>query len=224
MTDIIAPKRGELVIEKDGRSTLRFQRFLEGLATKTASAGTDGYVVANPAITGATKTKITYDSKGLVTGGAYATTSDISEGGNLYFTSERVSDLIIDGTHLTWTFDAGANTLQGNVLVTLQNAFDDSVGVVTPNVALISIPDGEFVEVDFNGTSAWNFYNVDDLGAVGYEDNSGNNVRVDAVILNMVHSNIYMGQAGGAATVQCDAYLSAPYRVETSNDYLTVGT
>ena len=35
-------------------------------------------VTSNTAITGATKTKITYDSKGLVTGGADATTSDIA--------------------------------------------------------------------------------------------------------------------------------------------------
>lgn len=35
------------------------------------------YLVGNTAITGATKTKITYDSKGLVTGGEDATTADI---------------------------------------------------------------------------------------------------------------------------------------------------
>lgn len=37
-----------------------------------------GFTLANGAITGATKTKITYDSKGLVTSGADATTADIS--------------------------------------------------------------------------------------------------------------------------------------------------
>ena len=45
----------------------------------------------NTAITGATKTKITYDAKGLVTSGTNATTSDISEGSNLYYTEARVS-------------------------------------------------------------------------------------------------------------------------------------
>ena len=43
-------------------------------ATQTAL---DGKVTANAAITGATKTKITYDSKGLVTGGADLADSDI---------------------------------------------------------------------------------------------------------------------------------------------------
>lgn len=48
-------------------------------------------VTGNSAITGATKTKITYDSKGLVTFGADATTADIAEGTNLYYTDARVA-------------------------------------------------------------------------------------------------------------------------------------
>lgn len=51
-------------------------------------------VTANSAITGATKTKITYDAKGLVTAGTDATTTDIAEGSNLYFTDERAQDAI----------------------------------------------------------------------------------------------------------------------------------
>lgn len=37
----------------------------------------ESYVIGNGAITGATKTKVTYDAKGLVTGGADATASDV---------------------------------------------------------------------------------------------------------------------------------------------------
>ena len=50
-----------------------------------------GAVPANSAITGSTFTKITFDSKGLVTGGTNATTSDITEGTNRYFTDDRVT-------------------------------------------------------------------------------------------------------------------------------------
>jgi hypothetical protein len=39
-------------------------------------------VASNTAITGATKTKITYDAKGLVTAGADATTADIADSSN----------------------------------------------------------------------------------------------------------------------------------------------
>lgn len=75
----------------------------------------DTKVDKNAAITGATKTKVTYDAKGLVTAGADATTTDISEGTNLYFTDERVDDrvntLLVAGANITKTYDDVANTL-----------------------------------------------------------------------------------------------------------------
>jgi hypothetical protein len=57
-------------------------RTINGLdlsANRTLSASDVGAVAINSAITGATKTKITYDAKGLVTSGADATTADISD-------------------------------------------------------------------------------------------------------------------------------------------------
>jgi hypothetical protein len=71
----------------------------------TATAGTD-YVAPNAAITGATKTKVTYDSKGLVTSGADATTTDIAEGTRLYYTDSRARAAI----SLTTTGTSGAAT------------------------------------------------------------------------------------------------------------------
>ena len=59
------------------------------ISTATQSA-LDKKVDANPAIIPSTKTKITFDSKGLITTGEAATTTDIDEGQNLYFTEERV--------------------------------------------------------------------------------------------------------------------------------------
>lgn len=52
---------------------------------------------SNPQITAGTKTKITYDSKGLIISGDNATTDDISEGLNLYFTENRVLKSKLDG-------------------------------------------------------------------------------------------------------------------------------
>jgi hypothetical protein len=58
----------------------------KGLMSSTYASKLDGIanganvgVIPNSPITGATKTKITYDSKGLVTSGADATTADISD-------------------------------------------------------------------------------------------------------------------------------------------------
>lgn len=53
----------------------------------------DGKVDENAAITGATKTKITYDAKGLVTAGADATTADINDTTNLRYVTD--ADLIL---------------------------------------------------------------------------------------------------------------------------------
>jgi len=63
----------------------------DGYLASTDWSTFNGKVTENSAITGATKTKITYDSKGLVTSGSDATTSDIAEGTNLYYLDSRVS-------------------------------------------------------------------------------------------------------------------------------------
>lgn len=54
-------------------------------ATQTAL---DGKVDENAAISGATKTKITYDAKGLVTAGADATTADIADSSNKRYVTD----------------------------------------------------------------------------------------------------------------------------------------
>lgn len=85
-------------------------------ATQTAL---DGKVDENASITGATKTKITYDAKGLVTAGADATTTDISEGSNLYFTDERAQDavggMVADTDTLDLTYTDATPELKGDV-------------------------------------------------------------------------------------------------------------
>jgi nitrogen fixation protein len=52
-------------------------------------------VTSNTAITGATKTKITYDAKGLVTSGADATTSDIADSSNKRYVTD--ANLVVIG-------------------------------------------------------------------------------------------------------------------------------
>lgn len=88
--------------------TVNGQALTSNVALDSADVGA---VEANAAITGATKTKITYDSSGLVTAGTDATTSDIAEGSNLYWTAARfntafsgksTSDLA-QGTNLYYT-------------------------------------------------------------------------------------------------------------------------
>lgn len=71
----------------------------------------DAKVTANAAITGATKTKITYDSKGLVTSGADATTADIADSLNKrYVTDANLT--VIGNTSGTNTGDETQSSIQ----------------------------------------------------------------------------------------------------------------
>jgi hypothetical protein len=81
----------------------------------------------NSPITGATKTKITYDADGLVTSGADATTSDISEGTNLYYTDERSQDSI--GTILTDTNTIDLVYTDGTPSITANVKYQDSTTI-----------------------------------------------------------------------------------------------
>ena len=69
----------------------------------------DGKVDENAAITGATKTKITYDAKGLVTAGADATTADIADSTDKrYVTDAQLT--VIGNTSGTNTGDNATNS------------------------------------------------------------------------------------------------------------------
>jgi hypothetical protein len=72
-----------------------------GTALQVATAGTD-YVAPNAAIAGATKTKITYDAKGLITAGADATTADIADSLNKRY--------VTDAQQTVLTNTSGTNT------------------------------------------------------------------------------------------------------------------
>ena len=75
--------------------SLTLDAFSGGHITAASSVNLDNrYILKNTAITGATKTKITYDSNGLVTAGADATTTDIAEGTNQYFTKQEQEHLL----------------------------------------------------------------------------------------------------------------------------------
>jgi hypothetical protein len=66
-------------------------------------------VVPNGAITGATNTKITYDAKGLVTGGSAATTADISDSSDRRYCTDA-QKAIIGNTSGTNSGDNSANS------------------------------------------------------------------------------------------------------------------
>ncbi|HWL09192.1 MAG TPA: hypothetical protein VNQ76_12365 [Planctomicrobium sp.] len=73
----------------------------------------DGKISANDPITGGTKTKVTYDSKGLVTGGADATTADIADSSNRRY----VTDAFLSVLGLTSGVNTGDQDLSGYSVV-----------------------------------------------------------------------------------------------------------
>ena len=101
-----------------------------GSITGTLSSQTDlqtaldGKVDENAGITGATKTKITYDAKGLVTAGADATTADIADSSNRRYVTDA-QQTVIGNTSGTNTGDQTSVT--GNAgTVTVADAAADT--------------------------------------------------------------------------------------------------
>lgn len=91
--------------------------------TNTGDQDISGKVDKNGAITGATKTKITYDTKGLVTAGADATTADIADSTNKRY--------VTDAELTVLTATSGVNT--GDQ--TLSDATISTTDVTTNNVS-----------------------------------------------------------------------------------------
>ena len=80
--------------------------------TNTGDQDLSNLVVKNTAITGATKTKITFDSKGLVTAGADATTADIADSTNKRYQTDNQQ-----------TFNDATSSIQTQI-----NAKQNSIG------------------------------------------------------------------------------------------------
>ena len=92
----------------------------------------DGKVDENTAITGATKTKITYDSKGLVTAGADATTADIADSLNKrYVTDAQLT--VIGNTSGTNTGDNAVNSLYSGLATSKQDTLVSGTNIKTVN-------------------------------------------------------------------------------------------
>jgi hypothetical protein len=92
-----------------------------------------GAVASNATITGATNTKITYDSKGLVTEGTAATTADIAESTDKkYVTNDQQT--VIRNTSGTNTGDNAVNSLYSG-LVTNATHTGDVIGSITLTIA-----------------------------------------------------------------------------------------
>lgn len=118
-------------------------------------------VTANGAITGATKTKLTYDASGLITSGADATTADIADSSDKRYVTDAQLTVIGntsgtntgDQTNITGnaaTVTTNAN-LTGSVVTSIGNATSITAGSITNAMMATPLTSAE-VEIDFGST------------------------------------------------------------------------
>ena len=101
---------------------------IAGTDYQTPLTAGSSYIVPNSAVTGATKTKITYDTKGLITAGADATTADIAPSTNRNYVTDAQAG-VLSNTSGTNTGDQTINltgdltgTGTGTITATITNS------------------------------------------------------------------------------------------------------
>ena len=138
---------------------------LWGSITGTLSNQTDlndallAKVTGNASITGATKTKITYDSKGLVTSGADATTADIADSLNKRYVTDA-QQTIIGNTSGTNTGDNATNSQYSGLADSKQDTLVSGTNIKTINSTTLlgsgNITTGSVTSVGVSMPSAFN--------------------------------------------------------------------
>jgi len=100
-----------------GNGTNAFTAAVAGSDYQTPLTAGTNYIVPNPDITGATKTKITYDIRGLVTAGADATTADIAPSTNRNYVTDAQAG-VISNTSGVNTGDETSSTIKAKLGIT----------------------------------------------------------------------------------------------------------
>lgn len=99
----------------------------------------DAKVTGNSAITGATKTKVTYDSKGLVTAGADATTADIADSTNKRYVTDAQL-VVVGNTSGTNTGDNATNSQYSGLAASKEDVANKSTSVTTDQASNTKYP------------------------------------------------------------------------------------
>ena len=116
----------------------------------------DAKVDENAAIVGATKTKITFDAKGLVTGGADATTADIADSVDKRYVTDAQAT-VIGNTSGTNTGDNAVNSLYSGLEASKQDVITGGASTITDDNltasrALVSDGSGKVAVSDVTAT------------------------------------------------------------------------
>jgi hypothetical protein len=139
-------------------SNAEFQ-YLNGV-TSAIQTQLDGKVDENAAITGATKTKITYDAKGLVTAGADATTADIADSTDKrYVTDAQLT--VIGNTSGTNSGDNATNSQYSGLAASKQDTLVSGTNIKTINSTSLLGSGNVAVEPTITATTSADYYRGD---------------------------------------------------------------
>jgi hypothetical protein len=120
----------------------------------------DGKVDENSAITGATKTKITYDAKGLVTAGADATTADIADSTDKRYVTDAQL-VVVGNTSGTNTGDNATNSQYSGLATSKQDALVSGTNIKTINSTSLLGSGNVAVEPTITATTSADYYRGD---------------------------------------------------------------
>lgn len=120
----------------------------------------DGKVDENSAITGATKTKITYDAKGLVTAGADATTADIADSTNKRYVTDAQL-VVVGNTSGTNTGDNATNSQYSGLATSKQDTLVSNTNIKTINSTSVLGSGNISVEPVITATTSADYYRGD---------------------------------------------------------------
>ena len=112
------------------------------------TAGTN-YIVPNSSIAGATKTKITYDTKGLITAGVDATTADIAPSSNRNYVTDTQAGVISNTSGIN-TGDETTSSIKSKLGITTLSGSNTGDQVLPTLVSLGAVPTSRVITI--NGT------------------------------------------------------------------------
>jgi hypothetical protein len=121
------------------------------------TAGTN-YIVPNVSITGATKTKLTYDAKGLVTAGADATTADIAASADKNYVTDAQKSGVLSNTSGTNTGDETASTIKTKLAITTLSGTNTGDQTITLTGDVTGTGTGTFTSTLANSGVSANSY------------------------------------------------------------------
>ncbi|MFA4817609.1 MAG: tail fiber domain-containing protein [Parcubacteria group bacterium] len=109
------------------------------------------YLAVNGAITGATKTKITYDAKGLVTAGADATTADIADSSNKRYVTDAYIT-VLGNTSGANSGDNAVNSLYSGLASSKQDTLISNSNIKTVNGVTL-LGSGDITQTTITGNA-----------------------------------------------------------------------